>query len=248
MEAELPYFKEVVLTGPLALPGESRRDAWVVQTTPRRVQQAAHPLASQLGVPPSQLRRGLDILIATIALILLAPVGLIVAIAIKLTSPGPVFFIQERTGLNLRRFRMYKFRTMVPDAGERLELIRHLNEMTGPLIKINNDPRLTPIGGLLRKTSLDELPQLLNVLKGDMTLIGPRALSPLPSQYEPWQLRRFAVTPGLACIWQAERRAERNFTEWMRSDLRYIDSKTPRFDFRLVIKVLWRVILCSGAS
>lgn len=248
MAGEFPNFKEMMMPESQPRPGAPHGEARVIEVRPDRSRQTSLPLASQLAAPPSRVRRALDVTVASLALILLAPLGVIIAIAVKLTSPGPVFFIQDRTGLNLRRFRMYKFRTMVVDAGERLAHIRHLNEMSGPLIKIHNDPRLTPIGGLLRKTSLDELPQLFNVLRGDMTLIGPRALSPLPSQYAPWQLRRFAVTPGLACIWQAERRAERDFTEWMRTDLRYIDCKTPWFDLRLALKILCRVILCSGAS
>lgn len=205
------------------------------------------PLEPQLARLPPRWRRRLDVGVALAALLLLSPLLLLVALAIKLTSPGPVLFIQERTGLNMRRFRMFKFRTMVCDAEKQLAQIRGLNEMSGPLIKIRHDPRLTPVGHLLRTTSLDELPQLLNVLKGDMTFIGPRALSPRPEQYEPWQRRRFSVMPGLACVWQAERRDERDFTEWMRTDLHYIEQVTPRAELSLALKIVLRVLRCSGS-
>ena len=135
---------------------------------------------------------------------LLSPVLLVVAILIKLASPGPVLFIQKRLGLNKRHFNVYKFRTMVVDAEKRMREIEHLNEVSGPVFKIKNDPRITPIGRFLRKTSIDELPQLFNVLKGDMSLVGPR---PLPVRdyegfNEDWQRRRFSVKPGITCLWQ----------------------------------------------
>lgn len=206
------------------------------------------PLEPLLVRPLPSWRRALDFTAALAGLILLSPLLILIALAIKTTSAGPVFFVQERTGLNQRRFKILKFRTMVPDAQKRLEQVRHLNEMTGPLIKIRNDPRLTRIGHLLRVTSLDELPQLVNVLRGEMTLIGPRALSPLPTQYEPWQRRRFAVTPGIACAWQAEQRGERDFMAWMRSDLRYVDHASPQHDLGIFFKVLLRVALCRGSK
>ncbi|MFB3785270.1 MAG: sugar transferase [bacterium] len=191
-------------------------------------------------------KRAVDVLCATAALVVLSPMLLTVAAAIKWTSPGPVFFVQERTGHNCRRFTMYKFRTMVDGASAMLDQVRHLNEMNGPLIKIERDPRLTPIGGFLRKTSLDELPQLINVLKGDMTLIGPRALSPKPSEYDRWQLPRFKVVPGIACAWQAERRGDVDFNEWMRSDLKYIRDISPWNDLCLLFHTLKGVVLCRG--
>ena len=180
-------------------------------------------------------------------LLLFSPLILAIAIAIKLTSKGPIFFVQERTGQNLSRFKMYKFRTMVDGADKQLDKIRDLNEMSGPLIKMEKDPRLTPIGGLLRKTSLDELPQLINILKADMTIVGPRALSPLPSQYENWQLRRFYVKSGLTCTWQAERRGEMDFTKWMRCDLKYMDRSSFWMDIRVIVKTILRVISLRGA-
>lgn len=187
-------------------------------------------------------KRITDVVFATAGLAALSPILVTVAIAIKLTSPGPVLFKQERTGQNLRRFTMYKFRTMVEGAHRRIAEIRSLNQMTGPLIKIENDPRLTKIGHCMRQTSIDELPQLFNVLKGDMTFIGPRALSPLPSQYEPWQLERFDVVPGIACAWQAEHRQETDFVAWMRSDLEYQANSSITRDIRILIKTLKQVL------
>ncbi len=191
-------------------------------------------------------KRAVDVVSATAALVALSPMLVIVAAAIKMTSPGPVFFMQERTGHNCRRFKMYKFRTMVDGASAMLDRVRHLNEMNGPLIKIERDPRLTPIGRLLRKTSLDELPQLINVLKGDMTLIGPRALSPKPTEFDRWQLSRFKVVPGIACAWQAERRGDVDFNAWMRSDLNYIREISPWNDFSLLLRTVLGVVLCRG--
>lgn len=191
-------------------------------------------------------KRAADIVGAILSLICLSPLMLAMAIAIKLTSKGPIFFIQERTGQNLRRFRMYKFRTMEDGAHEKLDEVRYLNVMNGPLTKMDCDPRLAKIGRFMRKTSLDELPQLFNVLKGDMTIIGPRALSPLPSEYESWQRRRFTVKPGLACTWQAEMREGTDFVEWMRSDLSYVDKASFWKDLRLLFKTLWIVVTCRG--
>ena len=147
-------------------------------------------------------KRSIDLIVSTIVLIVLSPLFLCVAALIKMTSPGPVFFGQKRVGLNKRHFTMYKFRTMVPDAERIQEELLHLNEMTGPVFKIKNDPRITPIGRFLRKTSIDELPQLFNVLLGDMSLVGPRAMSVRDYQLfnEDWQRRRFSVPPGItAC-------------------------------------------------
>lgn len=192
-------------------------------------------------------KRGMDIAGSTVGLIVLAPVMLIVTVAIRLTSKGPIFFLQDRTGHGLRRFKIFKFRTMLPNAEAQQEDLQHLNEMDGPLFKSDEDPRLTPIGKFLRRASLDELPQLFNVLRGEMSLVGPRALSPAPAHYEPWQLRRFVVRPGLACTWQADRREETDFRAWMRSDLRYVQSgPTLRGDLALLVRIAARVISCRG--
>jgi lipopolysaccharide/colanic/teichoic acid biosynthesis glycosyltransferase len=193
-------------------------------------------------------KRTVDVLVASLGLVVLSPLMLLIALLIKLSSEGPVIYKQWRTGKNLQRFQIYKFRTMRTDPDGSWESVKHLNEMTGPLFKSARDPRILGFGKLLRRTSLDELPQLVNVLKGEMTLIGPRALSPEPSAYETWQLRRFDVTPGLACSWQASRRSETDFDEWMRSDLRYIDEQMNlEDDLRLMGGILVTVLRCSGS-
>jgi lipopolysaccharide/colanic/teichoic acid biosynthesis glycosyltransferase len=171
----------------------------------------------------------------------------LIALGVKLTSRGPVLYRQWRTGRLFERFQLYKFRTMRPHSERRLGELQHLNQMSGPLFKSDNDPRVNRFGKLLRKTSLDELPQLFNVLRGDMTLIGPRALSPRPSEYEPWQLRRFDLTPGIACSWQAFRRGETSFDDWMRSDLAYVARPHgPLEDLRLLFLTAFAVLRCAG--
>jgi lipopolysaccharide/colanic/teichoic acid biosynthesis glycosyltransferase len=182
--------------------------------------------------------------------LVLLPVFLLTAVLIKLTSPGPVFFVQKRLGLNKRHFGIYKFRTMVVDAEKRMKEIEHLNEVTGPVFKIKNDPRITPIGRFLRKTSIDELPQLFNVLKGDMSLVGPR---PLPLRdyegfNEDWQRRRFSVRPGVTCLWQIGGRSSISFEEWMQLDLQYIDKWSLLLDFKILLKTIPAVLKGSGAA
>jgi exopolysaccharide biosynthesis polyprenyl glycosylphosphotransferase len=195
------------------------------------------------------LKRVLDVAIALLAILLLAPLGFLTALLIKLTSPGPVFFAQERLGFNKRRFRLYKFRTMVVDAEGRLAEIQHLNEVSGPVFKIKNDPRLTLLGKFLRKASIDELPQLLNVLKGDMSLVGPR---PLPVRdYEgfdqDWQRRRFSVPPGITCLWQINGRSSTPFQRWMELDMEYIDHWSLGLDFKILAKTVPAVFKGAGA-
>lgn len=197
-------------------------------------------------VPLSIWRRCFDIIISIIALILLSPLLIVVSILIKVTSYGPILFKQERTGIGCRRFIMYKFRTMRKDAEENLDQIMALNEMSGPLIKVENDPRRTRIGKILRKTSIDELPQIINVIKGDMTIIGPRPLSPTPDHFKQWQLKRFDVTPGIACKWQADHRDETDFEKWMRTDVSYVNSKTTFKDVIIFARVLKTVFNTKG--
>lgn len=182
------------------------------------------------------MKRILDFAGSLVLLILLSPLFLIVAIAIKLTSPGTVFFAQRRVGLNKRQFTMYKFRTMVPAAESIQEQLAHLNEMTGPVFKIKNDPRITPLGRILRRTSIDELPQLFNVLKGEMSLVGPRAIPVRDYQFfsRDWQRRRFSVPPGITCLWQVCGRNTIPFEQWMTLDMQYID----RWSFWLDLKIL----------
>ncbi|HEY0657207.1 MAG TPA: sugar transferase, partial [Pyrinomonadaceae bacterium] len=186
---------------------------------------------------------------AVALLILSAPVFLVIAILIRLDSRGPVFFTQERMGYNKRRFRMIKFRTMVADAEAQLEAIEHLNEKQGPIFKIRQDPRITPTGRILRKFSLDELPQLINVLLGDMSLVGPRPLSVRDGSRleESWQKRRFSVKPGMTCLWQISGRSNLSFEEWVALDLKYIDSWSLQLDWWILLKTIPAVITARGA-
>jgi lipopolysaccharide/colanic/teichoic acid biosynthesis glycosyltransferase len=174
---------------------------------------------------------------------------LAISFLIKLDSKGPIFFKQARVGLRGRQFYLYKFRTMVVNAEELRKKLDAQNEMDGPVFKIKNDPRITKIGGFLRRTGLDEIPQLFNVLKGEMSLIGPRP--PLLSevkQYQRWQLRRLSIKPGITGLWQIQpNRNDIKFENWMRMDLKYIDDWSPRLDAVLLFKTVKTVILRTGA-
>jgi exopolysaccharide biosynthesis polyprenyl glycosylphosphotransferase len=199
---------------------------------------------------PVVAKRVLDIVISASLLILLAPLLLLVSVLIKLTSPGPVLFCQSRLGFNKRRFNICKFRTMVADAEQQIKTIEHLNEVSGPVFKIKNDPRITTLGRFLRKTSIDELPQLWNVLRGDMSLVGPR---PLPVRdyegfNEDWQRRRFSVRPGITCLWQIAGRSSIPFEKWMQLDLQYIDEWSLRLDLEILIRTIPAVLRGSGAA
>jgi exopolysaccharide biosynthesis polyprenyl glycosylphosphotransferase len=194
-------------------------------------------------------KRFIDIVVSATALAVLSPILLLVALGIKLTSPGPVFYSQERCGLRGRRFRLLKFRSMVADAEQRLELLRQLNEMDGPVFKLRNDPRVTRFGRILRRTSLDEVPQLLNVLAGHMSLVGPRP--PLPSEvagYDDWQRRRLSVKPGITCLWQISGRNNVAFHRWMELDLEYIDNCSLWMDMKILAKTIPAVLSGRGAS
>jgi exopolysaccharide biosynthesis polyprenyl glycosylphosphotransferase len=195
-------------------------------------------------------KRLFDILVSFAGLLLLWPLFLIIAMIIKFNSPGPVFFRQKRVGLNGRIFTLVKFRTMVKDAEEKLGDLLHRNEMKGPVFKMANDPRLTSVGKFLRRSSLDEFPQLWNVLKGNMSLIGPRP--PLPSEvkkYESWQRRRLSMRPGITCLWQANGRNKiSDFDEWMRLDLEYIDNWSLWLDLQILFKTIPVVLTGSGAK
>jgi exopolysaccharide biosynthesis polyprenyl glycosylphosphotransferase len=199
---------------------------------------------------PVILKRILDITLSLLALVALAPLLLVVAALIKFTSAGPVFFLQDRLGLNKRRFRICKFRTMVADAERKQAALEHLNEQQGPVFKIQADPRITPLGRLLRKTSIDEIPQLFNVLRGEMSLVGPR---PLPVRdYEgfdqDWQRRRFSVRPGITCLWQISGRNSIGFDKWMELDMRYIDEWSLWLDFRILAETIPAVLKGTGAA
>jgi exopolysaccharide biosynthesis polyprenyl glycosylphosphotransferase len=196
------------------------------------------------------IKRLMDIVFSFIALVLIAPVCAVVTVIIKMTSPGPVLFVQKRVSMNGRVFDLYKFRTMVQDAEAKLADLQHLNEMKGPAFKMAKDPRITAIGAFLRKTSIDEFPQFLNVLKGDMSLVGPRP--PLPKeveQYDDWQRRRLSMRPGITCIWQIQGRNRiTDFEEWARLDLRYIDNWSLWLDIEILLKTVPAVVFGIGAK
>jgi exopolysaccharide biosynthesis polyprenyl glycosylphosphotransferase len=198
----------------------------------------------------TEAKRIFDFVSAALLLLISAPVLILVAVAIKLESEGPVFFVQDRVGLNKRRFRMLKFRTMQRDAEARMKDIEHLNEKTGPIFKIRNDPRVTSIGRWLRRTSIDELPQLVNVLLGDMSIVGPRPLSVRDAlrMEEAWQKRRFSVKPGLTCLWQVSGRSNLSFDQWMQLDLQYIDTWSLELDARILLRTIPAILLAKGAS
>ena len=194
-------------------------------------------------------KRLIDVVVSLILLALSLPAILLAVLAIKLTSPGSVLFKQQRIGLNGRTFTLYKFRTMIADAHERLSEVSHLNEMTGPVFKAKSDPRITSVGRVLRRLSLDELPQLWNVLKGDMSLVGPRP--PIPEEvrlYHRWQRRRLSMKPGLTCLWQVNGRNNVDFDRWMQMDLQYIDNWSPSLDFKILLRTIPAVLLGRGAS
>jgi lipopolysaccharide/colanic/teichoic acid biosynthesis glycosyltransferase len=205
-------------------------------------------LWSNLAVPTPWWKRALDILVASIALLVLLPFFGLIALAIKLDSPGPVIFRQRRAGRGGQPFTFYKFRSMFVDAEKRRAELAALNELDGPAFKIRNDPRMTRIGRLMRRWSIDELPQLWNVFKGDFSLVGPRPpmLNEVPS-YERWQRRRLSVSGGLTCIWQVSGRNEIAFEDWMRMDMRYIQRRGVWTDFRLLAQTVTAVLSGRGA-
>ncbi|BAK80616.1 capsular polysaccharide biosynthesis protein [Candidatus Arthromitus sp. SFB-rat-Yit] len=183
------------------------------------------------------LKRSLDIVVSLIALIILSPIFLVIAILIKLDSRGSVIFSQFRVGKNGRIFKMYKFRSMVENAEDILRELKNKNEMSGPMFKIKHDPRVTKIGRFIRKTSLDELPQLINVLKGDMSLVGPRPNLPIEvKEFEKWMLDKLVIRPGLTCFWQTMGRNTIDFVEWMKLDIKYVQERNLFLDIILIIK------------
>lgn len=195
------------------------------------------------------VKNSIDFVGGLVLLILLSPLLLAIAILIKLTSDGPAIFVQERVGFNKRRFKMFKFRTMVADAVARQRDLEKLNEADGPVFKIKNDPRVTTVGIWLRKTSLDELPQLFNVLLGDLSLVGPRPLPERDFQRfdKSWFNRRFSVKPGITCIWQISGRSETSFDEWIVQDLEYIDKWSLTLDLKILFMTIPSVLRGTGA-
>ena len=195
------------------------------------------------------LRRAQDIVFSLIALILLAPLALVISLAIVLDSPGDgAIFRQRRVGRDGKLFWLYKFRTMCPDAEERLNELLKLNQMDGPVFKIKGDPRITRVGHFLRKTSLDELPQLLNVLRGDMSIVGPRPALPREVElYNDYQRERLYVTPGLSCYWQiAPHRNEMSFDEWVALDLKYIQERSFWVDWKIILLTVRAMFMKYG--
>jgi exopolysaccharide biosynthesis polyprenyl glycosylphosphotransferase len=193
-------------------------------------------------------KRAMDLVGAALFLALFSWLYLLIAVLIKATSRGPIVFRQDRVGLNGRRFDFYKFRSMVEDAEARRAEVEHLNEMDGPVFKATDDPRITPVGRWLRKFSLDELPQMWNVLTGEMSLVGPRP--PVPSEverYAPWQRRRLSMRPGLTCLWQVSGRNDVDFQTWMEMDLAYIDAWSLGLDLVILIKTVPAVLFGRGA-
>ncbi|HEY2081254.1 MAG TPA: sugar transferase [Verrucomicrobiae bacterium] len=195
------------------------------------------------------LKRIMDVVVSLTALLLLSPLMLVIGLIIKFTNPGPVFFVQERIGMNRRKFKLLKFRSMVADAEKRKKDLAALNEMDGPVFKVRNDPRVTPIGRFIRKTSIDELPQLINVLKGEMSLVGPRP--PLPSevdQYEWLHRRRLSIKPGITCLWQVNGRNSVPFVQWMEMDKEYVENWSIWLDIKILCRTLPVVLFGIGAS
>lgn len=205
---------------------------------------------SMYGHPALAAKAALDFLVAAVLLLLLSPLFMIVSILVKLESPGPVFFVQPRLGLNKRLFNLYKFRSMRADAEQLQASLEAHNEVDGPVFKIQDDPRITRLGKFLRKTSIDELPQLLNVLRGDMSLVGPR---PLPVRdFEGFEIdkhrRRFSVKPGITCLWQISGRSNISFDKWMELDMNYIDHWTLWLDLKILLKTIPAVLNRTGAK
>lgn len=195
------------------------------------------------------LKRTTDIILSIVLLIVFSPIILITTIAIKASSKGPILFAQVRSGLNGRKFKLYKFRTMIVGAEMKKRELEKMNEMDGPVFKIKKDPRITPVGRVLRKLSIDEIPQLINVLKGDMSIVGPRP--PLPVEvelYKMWQRRRLSLRPGITCIWQVSGRNKIQFEKWMEMDLEYIDHWSLWLDFKILFKTVFVVLFGYGAS
>ena len=195
------------------------------------------------------IKRIIDIVASFIGLILLSPLILIVSILIKLESKGEVIFKQKRVGLNGKEFYMYKFRSMVINAEELKEQLESQNEMSGPMFKIKDDPRITNVGKFIRKTSIDELPQLINVIKGDMSLVGPRPSLPKEvEKFEQWMMERLEVKPGLTCIWQISGRNNIDFEDWMKLDIKYVRERSFKLDMKLILKTVLVLLGDKNAS
>lgn len=207
-------------------------------------------VARSIEALPAALKRCVDLLVSLVALAFLAPLFAAVSVLVRVTSKGPILFRQTRIGMNKRKFTIYKFRTMVADAEKIQNELISMNEMTGPVFKIKEDPRITPLGRVLRKTSIDELPQLFNVLKGEMSLVGPRAMSLRDYQLfdQDCHRRRFSVKPGITCLWQIHGRNSIPFEQWMELDLQYIDKWSLWLDIKILAQTVPAVLRGTGAA
>ena len=238
--------RDVSIPGSSSLAGASA----VGQAVPRVSEAERARLISALptGGYVSWGKRFLDVVLALVAGTLVLPLVPLIALAIRLDSPGPVLYRSVRLGRHGRPFVFYKFRSMVVGAHESARYVRHLNESEGPVFKSARDPRVTRVGRFLRRTSIDELPQLMNVLRGDMTLVGPRP--PIPEEaeaYAPWQRLRLEVKPGLTCLWQVSGRSKLGFEEWMRLDIQYIQSMSLSTDLKILMRTIPAVLSREGA-
>ncbi|MVB10730.1 UDP-glucose:undecaprenyl-phosphate glucose-1-phosphate transferase [Caprobacter fermentans] len=209
----------------------------------------AYPLLSENRTQAYEFfKRFFDITLSIMGIVFLLPLFFLTACAIKLDSRGPVIYTQMRAGRNGKPFKLYKFRSMCPDAEEQLKNIRYLNEADGPVFKISNDPRVTRVGRFIRKGSIDELPQLINILKGEMSIVGPRPpLFREVEQYTPYQMQRLRVTPGLTCYWQISGRSNVSFERWVSLDLQYIRERCLWIDFKTILKTVPAVLFGMGA-
>jgi exopolysaccharide biosynthesis polyprenyl glycosylphosphotransferase len=193
-------------------------------------------------------KRLFDVALGTLIVVTLIPILPLIALMIKLDSRGPVIFKQQRVGENGKIFNFYKFRSMIHQADDKKDGLSKLNEQDGPIFKIRSDPRITAVGKFLRRSSLDEIPQVFNVLKGDMSIVGPRP--PLPGEvvnYQPWHMKRLAVKPGITCLWQISGRSQIGFNEWMRLDMEYLKTRSFRTDLLIFLKTIPAVIARKGA-
>lgn len=241
VSAQSPY---ALLPQPFATPATSQPsdEAQLLH----KIKPYCTPLTRQW--PYRIAKRSLDIVGASLGLLLLAPLLLATALAIKLESRGPILFTQKRVGRGGNIFKMYKFRSMVNGAEAQKASLAAQNEYSGVAFKMRVDPRVTRVGRFIRKFSIDELPQLLNILMGDMSIVGPRPVVIAEAlKYEPWQMRRFSVTPGLTCLWQVSGRSNISFEDWMRLDLAYIDRWSLWLDLKLILKTVYVVLLAEGA-
>ena len=210
------------------------------------------PMLTTSNIPISPwgfiVKSAFDRVVAFCFLILCSPIFAFITMGIKFTSEGSVLFSQVRSGINGRKFKFLKFRSMVDNAEDLLDSVREMDETTGPIFKARNDPRITKFGKFLRKTSLDELPQLINILRGDMSLVGPRPpISSEVEKYKPWERRRLSMKPGITCLWQVNGRSTHPFEKWMELDLEYIDNWSLLLDLKILLQTIPAVMSCKGA-